>query len=295
MAPGVDIEAMLRLAVATQAVTYDRLRDIVRQHDIEVVPLQVSERVTHLTGEAVPWSEDTADVGYVFPPRLMEGAVLACATDIPWLNGREAVLTSRNKAEVLVRLERAGIPVPKTTMVSNPIDQAALVEVWERFDPPVVVKPNSSTRGLGITKVHDLDSLLGVADYLDLIHEYPATRDRSYLIQEYLPGATDYRAMVLDGTVVGAVERRKLDGGWTHNVHRGAVATGVDLPEPCRSVAERAAAELGIRFVGIDLLATDDRTLVTETNARPTIDETTKYHPDFETRLADAIHGLRGG
>jgi ribosomal protein S6--L-glutamate ligase len=158
----------------------------------------------------------------------------------------------------------------------------------------VVVKPNSTTRGVGVAKAHDLDSFLGVVDYLDLVHDYRATGDRSFLVQEFLPDARDYRVMLVDGEYVGAVERRLpasalASGQWKHNVHRGAEATTVDLPDSLRTLAERAAQTLSIPFLGVDLLVTDDRAVVNETNARPTIDEASKYRDGFYDDLADLV------
>jgi len=151
-----------------------------------------------------------------------------------------------------------------------------------------VVKPNSTTRGVGVTKVHDADSLSGVTDYLELVHDYRATGDKSYLVQEFLPDAADYRAMVLDGEVVGAVQREAPDG-WKHNVHRGASADGVELPPELRDLALDAAAALDVDFLGVDLLVTDDRAVVNETNARPTIDDEAKYESGFYDRLAALV------
>jgi ribosomal protein S6--L-glutamate ligase len=205
-----------------------------------------------------------------------------------------AVLRSRNKADVLARLGQADVPVPETVVVSNPAGEAELIDAFERLDPPVVVKPNSTTRGTGVAKAHDLDSFLGIVDYLDLVHDYRATGDRSFLVQEYLADATDYRAMVVDGEYVGAVERRLPEsarerGQWKHNVHRGAEAEGVDLPADLRELAEQAAAVLDIPYLGVDLLVTDDRAVVNETNARPTIDSATKYEDGFWDDLAGLI------
>ncbi|WP_135663566.1 ATP-grasp domain-containing protein [Halorhabdus rudnickae] len=279
---------MLRLAVATQAETYTRMRDPLEERDIEVVGLRTDERAISLGSDPFP----DVDVGYVFPSRLMEGGLADAALGVRWVNDRASVLRSRNKAETLRRLTDAGVPIPETTLVSNPLDQDALVETFERFDPPVVVKPNSTTRGNGVTLAHDLDSFLGICDYLDLVHDYRATGDRSFLVQEFLPGARDYRVMVLDGEYVGAVERQVAgqdDDRWKHNVHRGATARAVDLPAKHRRLAERAATALEIPVLGVDLLVTADRAVVSETNARPTIDDVDKYVPDFWDRLAHLI------
>ena len=284
---------MLSLAVVNRAETFERMGDPLAERGIRVTHVPVRERVIPLGADA-PFSPDAYDVGFVYPGRLMEGGVADALLEVPWLNGRDAVVTSRNKAAVLARLDRAGISVPESVYVSNPVDERALQEVFERFDPPVVVKPNSTTRGTGVAKADDLDSFLGICDYLSLVQDYRATGDKSFLVQEFLPDATDYRVMVVDGAYVGAVERRlsaaaREAGQWKHNVHRGAEATGVDLPHDLRDVALEVAETLDVSFLGVDLLVSADRTVVTETNARPTIDAETKYEPDFYDRLAAAI------
>lgn len=289
---------MIDLAVANAEETFDRMRDPLGERGIRAHHVPVSERIVPLGADA-PWTADEYDVGFVYPGRPMEGGVADALLELPWLNDREAILTSRNKAEVLARLEQADLPVPRSVYVSNDVGESELIEAFDRFEPPVVVKPNSTTRGVGVAKAHDLDSFLGICDYLSLVHDYRATGDRSFLVQEYLPDATDYRVMVLEGEYVGAVERRLPDdavreGQWKHNVHRGAKARGVDLPAEWRRLAESVADVLEISFLGVDLLETDDRVVVNETNARPTIDEATKYEPGFYDRLAGVISDCAG-
>ncbi len=280
----------MRLAVTTRAETYDRLSDLLPPHGIDVGFLRATERATVLDEPPA----ERFDVGLVAPSRAMEAGVVDARHGIPWVNDREAILRSRNKAAVIARLARAGIPVPETVSVSNPVGEDVLAEVFERFDPPVVVKPNSTTRGVGVALAGDLDSFLGICDYLALVHDYRATGDRSFLVQEYVPDATDYRAMVVEGEYVGAVERRlssraRASGRWKHNVHRGATAEGVSLPADLRELAEATARTLEVPYLGVDLLVSGTRAVVSETNARPTIDETTKYEPDFEGRLVELI------
>jgi len=283
---------MLTLAVTTRAETFERMRDPLAERGIAVEAVRADERTFRVTDPGDEW--DGFDVGFVYPSRTMEGAVVDAVLDVPWVNDREAVLTSRNKAGTLARLAAADLPVPETVVVSNPADDDAVLAAADRVGYPVVVKPNSTTRGVGVAKVDDRDSFLGVVDYLELVHDYRATGDKSFLVQEYLPGARDYRVMLVDGEYVGAVERRLPDdslaaGGWKHNVHRGAEARGVDLPPELRELAGRAAAALGIPYLGVDLLVTGDRAVVNETNARPTIDSATKYEPGFWDDLAALI------
>ncbi|GGL69393.1 ATP-grasp domain-containing protein [Halocalculus aciditolerans] len=280
----------MRLAVANDTETLHRLSDPLAERDIYAEHVSLSRTVTALSDPGV----DDFDAGFVFPGRIPEGGVLQSVLGVPWLNSREAVLTSRNKAAVTARLARAGVPVPDSVVVSHPTETEDLTAAVERFDPPVVIKPNSATRGVGVAKVHDTDSLLGVADYLDLVHDYRATADKTFLVQEFLPDAVDYRVMVLDGEYAGAV-KRELPAeaeGWKHNVHRGATATAVDLDDDLRDLAESVADVLDIDFLGVDLLVSDDRAVVTETNARPTVDSFEKYEPDFLDRLVDLLRDL---
>jgi len=274
---------MLTVGLAHWEETAKRIQEPLKERGIEVEHITITEGVTDITG---PNELPKVDVGLFFPGRIPEGGVLTALLDIPWVNGREEILRSRSKAETFARLDAAGIPVPETTIVSNPAEEQTVREAFERLGAPVVVKPNSTTRGLGVLKVDEPDSLSGVTDYLDLLHDYPITRDRTYLLQEYLPEARDIRVMVIDGSVVGAVERKlpadvQSSGRWKHNVHRGATATGIDPTPEVKSLAKRAAEVMDIPVVGIDVLVTPDRTVVSETNARPTIDDASKYEADF--------------
>jgi ribosomal protein S6--L-glutamate ligase len=286
---------MLRLAVTTRSETFERIRDPLARRGVEVGHLSVE-------GRSVPLDtrRDRFDAGFVFPSRIAEGTALSALHGLDWVNDRAAVLTSRNKGGVIAALGATGLPVPRTTMISSPIEDGDVAAAVAGFDWPVVIKPNSTTRGVGVTKASDLDSLLGVVDYLDLVHDYRATGDKSFLVQEYLPDARDYRAMVVDGEYAGAVERRlpeqaRTAGRWKHNVHRGAEAVGVDLPPDHRRLAERVAATLDVPFLGVDLLETDGRVVVAETNARPTVDDAAKYVPDFYDRLAEVIERTAEG
>ncbi|MCG1002063.1 MULTISPECIES: RimK family alpha-L-glutamate ligase [Halobacterium] len=277
---------MLGLAVANDTETFERIRGPLADRGIRAEHVSVREAVTPLSES--PFDPERFDAGFVFPGRLMEGGVVDALLGVPWVNDRAAVLCSRNKAGALATLADAGVPVPETVYVSNPADEDEVRAAFERFDAPVVVKPNSTTRGVGVTKIHDADSLSGVTDYLELVHDYRATGDKSYLIQEFLPDAADYRVMVLDGDVVGAVQRAAPDG-WKHNVHRGASAAGVELPDELRELAVDAADALDVDFLGVDVLVTEDRAVVNETNARPTVDDEEKYEAGFYDAFAALV------
>lgn len=281
------------LAVASGGPTFRRLRRQLPSHGIAVHEIDVAGYVAPI-GSVADELAVSPDVGYVFPSRTVEGAVLDAEIDVPWVNDRAAIRTTRNKAGALAKLASAGLPIPETVHVSNPADGEAVRAAFRRFDGPAVVKPNTTTRGVGHVRVDDEDSLRGVVDYLDLIHAFPATEDRSYLLQPYLPDARDCRLTVIDGRVAGAVERRRSDG-WVANVHRGAEAVGIDPPRPLVELAEAAADTLDIALLGVDLLVTDAGPVILEVNGRPTIDQIDRYPADFYDRLAALIKRTANG
>ncbi len=281
---------MITLAVTTRAETFTRMGGPLRDYGIDANFLQVDETTHDLTTPSDHYA--SFDVGFVYPSRPMEGGVIDAFTSLRWVNDREAILTSRNKAGVIATLDTHGISVPETIAVSNPVDSSTLESVFEEFSPPVVIKPNSATRGLGITKASDIDSFLGILDYLDAIHSFPASNDRMFLVQEELNITTDYRVMLIDQSYVGAVERSlptDTPERWKHNVHRGSTATSVDLDPEYRSLAEQVANILDIDYLGVDLAVTPTGTYVMETNARPTIDAESKYESGFYEKLAALI------
>lgn len=279
------------LAVSSDGPTRQRLHRHLPSYGIAVHHFKVGGGIVDIDGVDVH-ATSRYDVGFVFPSRIVEGDVAASVLAIPWVNDRDAILTTRNKAGSLSRLAADGIPIPRTVHVSSPVDETELIDAYRTFDGPVVLKPNATTRGVGHVLIRDVDSLRGTADYLDLVHSIPTTRDRSFLLQAYVPDARDLRLTVIEGVVAGAVERRLVstaDDEWVKNVHRGAVATAVDPPADAVSLAEQAAGRLDVPFLGVDILDTDGGPIVLEVNGRPTIDRVEKYPSDFYERLAALI------
>src|SRR6056297_3558182 len=99
---------MLDRAVAYREETFERMRDPLAERGIAVHHVTAEARSLSLADP--PWSPDEFDAGFVYPSRAMEGGVVDALLDVPWVNGREAILTSRNKAGAIARLGRAGVP-----------------------------------------------------------------------------------------------------------------------------------------------------------------------------------------
>lgn len=271
---------MTTLALTHGEASRDRIERGLAPHGVECVAADP-------TGGAVDRTVSvSADVGLVFPGRLVEGTYLDAVSDLTWLNDAEDVLRSRNKAASATILDDAGLRVPSTRMVSEPFEDEDVDAAVADLSFPVVVKQNAGTRGRGAALVHDRDSLLGIADQFRAIHRSPVF-DNTFVVQEFLPDARDLRVMTIDGEYVGAVERRS--SGWAKNVHRGAVAEGVRPDDGAIDAAERAADALDIAFCGVDVLVADGEPWVLEVNAKPTVDDAAKYESDFFETFAHAV------
>lgn len=262
-----------------------RIEEGLSPHGIDCVTFDAYGRVYSLDDGDVP----DADVGLVYPSRLVEGGVLDALTDLVWINDATDVLTTRNKARTTAVLDREGIPVSETRLLSSPVSAEDVRAAFDAVGAPAVVKPNSASSGRGAALAHDPDTATGVADLFGVVHESSLVRDRTFVVQEYVEDACDYRVMVLGGEYVGAVERRAP--GWKKNVNAGAVARGVEPPESVVSLAEDAARALGVDFCGVDVLSQDgkDFAVVNEVNARPTVDDADKYEPEFYAELARLV------
>ena len=80
----------------------------------------------------------------------------------------------------------------------------------------------------------------------------------------------DLRAFVLGGRVLGSIRRHAQDGDWRTNVSVGGRAEAISPGPEAESLAIRAAAAVGARLAGVDLLPdAEGHLFVLEVNAVP--------------------------
>ena len=173
------------------------------------------------------------------------------------LNRPDALRATHDKLETAARLERAGLPQPRTVHVSRADSEIGL-------SPPVVVKPRHGSWGRDVFRCgtsRELERCLA------------AVRDRSWfrrhgaIVQELLPlQGYDLRLIVAKGRVVGAAERVAPPGEWRTNVSLGARLRPARLDPATCALGAAAVAAIGADFVGVDLAPTDSGYVVLELN-----------------------------
>jgi RimK family alpha-L-glutamate ligase len=163
---------------------------------------------------------------------------------IPILNPPRALETCIDKFLCQVRLERAGLRVPRSIVCQS---AESAIAAFETLGRDVVVKPIFGSEGRGMIRVTDPEIAWRT------FHAIERTGSVLFL-QSFVPHpGWDYRAFVLHGRVVAAMQRTSA-GDWRTNVAQGATATPVTLEPPLQQMAIEAAAAVGTIAAGVDLI-----------------------------------------
>ncbi len=186
-------------------------------------------------------------------------ALVASGTTV-W-NAPTAIERSVDKAATSLLVARAGLPTPETFVVSKRTAAADIVAREARPGHPLVLKPLFGSQGEGlmlIERPEDLPTEEAVA--------------RVFYLQRYVPRRDglwrDYRVFVCEGRAIAGMIRE--GDGWITNVHRGGRPYPWDLPETAASLAEAAAATVGVDYSGVDLVEDGEGGfLVLEVNSMP--------------------------
>ena len=126
-------------------------------------------------------------------------------------------------------LEEANIPTPKTSIITDPdLALAAHEEVGGQF--PVVLKTVSGAGGRG---VFIIDSSVSLKSTVSAFFE--SNSEEELLIQQYVPINGDIRVLVLNGQVIGAMNREKVKNDFRSNASLGASVDEADVTDEIRN------------------------------------------------------------
>jgi len=164
------------------------------------------------------------------------------ALDIPVYNSGRAIERSVDKGMTSLLLHQAGIPVPRTWVVSNP-DQAQAIWTRERaVGHQLVVKPLFGSQGQGITRLSVNDALPPLEDYQGV-----------YYLQHFVEGGShDWRVFVINGKAVASMQRH--GNHWINNLAQGASCIAAPYDAELESLAEAAVDTLAMDYAGVDLM-----------------------------------------
>ncbi len=155
----------------------------------------------------------------------------------------------RSAPEKLLVTKFGGLTPP--TLISS--DPVALNDFHQRHGD-VVLKPLHGAAGSGVVRLKANDP------NLDALIEIHATGSRDPLvIQKFIPAvsAGDKRILLVDGEVVGAINRVPPTGQVRSNLRVGGVAEPVELTPRDLAICAAVGPELkrrGLIFVGLDVI-----------------------------------------
>lgn len=190
----------------------------------------------------------------------MDALLVLEAVGVPVINPPRAIECAVDKFLCTARLAAAQLPVPPTTTCETADDALA---AFAELGGDVVVKPLFGAEGRGIMRVSDPELALRTFRTLERL-------DAVIYQQQFVAhSGFDVRVLVLDGVVLGAIERHSRDDFRT-NVSRTAVPMPHKLTAEESELALRATAAIGARMAGVDLLYDQEGTCrILEVNAVP--------------------------
>jgi ribosomal protein S6--L-glutamate ligase len=174
----------------------------------------------------------------------------------------QAIVRSRDKLRSMQILARAGVGMPVTGFARYARDKDDLIRMVG--GPPLVIKLLEGTQGIGVVLAETKKAAESV---LDAFYGLKV----NMLVQEFIreSKASDVRAFIVDGKVVGSMKRTGKEGDFRSNLHRGGKAETITLSRAEKSTALKAAKTLGLSIAGVDLLQSNRGPLVMEVNSSP--------------------------
>jgi ribosomal protein S6--L-glutamate ligase len=177
-------------------------------------------------------------------------------------NESQAITRSRDKLRSLQLLARAGLGIPKTVFADTSKNVDDMIRMVG--GPPLVIKLLEGTQGIGVILAETVQSAKSTIQAF-------LGKEIYILVQEFIKEANgaDIRALVIDGKVVGAMERRGKEGEFRSNLHQGGHGISVKLSREEESSAIKAAHILGLQIAGVDLLRSSRGPMILEVNSSP--------------------------
>ncbi|MGB5464206.1 MAG: RimK family alpha-L-glutamate ligase [Aureibaculum sp.] len=172
------------------------------------------------------------------------------------------ILRAQNKVRTLQIMNRKNIPIPQTVFSIDPQNIDEQIELLG--GPPVIIKLQEGTQGLGVILAESAKSAKSIIDTF-------YNMNASILLQEYVEESNgeDIRAIVVGNKVVAAMKRMGEKGDFRSNIHRGGTGELVELSDKEKRIALRATKYLSLPVAGVDMIRSKKGAMLIEVNASP--------------------------
>lgn len=183
---------------------------------------------------------------------------------IPSILTSTSLIRSRDKLRSLQIMSKSGVGIPKSVFARHPKSDDVKMMIEEVGGTPVILKLLEGTHGTGVIKADSVSSAKSAVEAFSGIK-------KDIIVQEFIEEAKgkDIRAFVVDGEVVGAMERSGQGDEFRSNLHKGGVARPIELSSKEKSVAIEAANLHGLTVAGVDMIISARGPLIIEVNSSP--------------------------
>ena len=178
------------------------------------------------------------------------------------LNDSVSISRSRDKLRSLQLLSTKGVPMPTTGFAKSPMDTTDIIKMVG--GAPLVIKLLEGTQGKGVVLAETAKAAESVINAFKSLHA-------NILVQEFIKEADgkDIRCFVIDGKVVGSIQREAAAGEFRANLHLGGSASAVKITAEERKIAILAAKTMGLQVAGVDIIRSKSGPKVLEINSSP--------------------------
>ncbi|MDX1949362.1 MAG: 30S ribosomal protein S6--L-glutamate ligase [Rickettsiales bacterium] len=178
------------------------------------------------------------------------------------LNDAISITRARDKLRALQLMVWKGINIPTTGFADSPTDTKDLIKIVG--GAPLVIKLLEGTQGRGVVLAETSKAAESVINAFKSVNA-------SILVQEFIKeaGGTDLRLFVVDGKIVGAMQRKAAEGEFRANVHLGASVMEIKPTLEERKMAKKAAKVLGLQVAGVDIIRSSKGPKILEVNSSP--------------------------
>lgn len=178
------------------------------------------------------------------------------------LNDSVSIARSRDKLRSLQILSNGNVPMPTTGFAHSPVDTAEIIKMVG--GAPLVIKLLEGTQGKGVVLAETGKAAESVINAFKSLQA-------NILVQEFIKEAQgkDIRCFIIDGKVVGSIQRQAAAGEFRANLHLGGTASSVKITAEERKIALNAAKAMGLKVAGVDIIRSNSGPKVLEINSSP--------------------------
>jgi ribosomal protein S6--L-glutamate ligase len=178
------------------------------------------------------------------------------------LNDSVSIARSRDKLRSLQLLANKQVAMPVTGFANSPLDTTDIIKMVG--GAPLIVKLLEGTQGRGVVLAETSKAASSVINAFKSLQI-------NILVQEFVKEANgkDIRCFVIDGKVVGSIQREAAEGDFRANLHLGGTASQIEITPEERKIAIKAAKVMGLQVAGVDIIRSKSGPKVLEINSSP--------------------------